>query len=168
MAAADWERLVEGLTALLPQLEERMFLLISRADETTVFVQFEQLNTELLMVTGGDDLIPAAQAMSTGGVARLAASGWSPPQPGVAGYLWHQQLAWPGRSSAYRQFAADAVGTLRDLRGVPSPRDLEYRAWREGEPPPVGITYYEEDLEPEVPHLRFPELGLDDAWAERS
>ena len=61
--------------------------------------------------------------------------------------------------------AARCVAVLRDLHAVPSPDELEYRAWREAEPDPEGVTFYPEDLEPAEPHLVLPALGVRDAQA---
>jgi len=165
-AEPGWDGLGRGLAEVLPSLEERSHLLVSWAVVPTVFVQFWQSSLELLAQTGADDLVPAEQRMGSVAADRMRSLGWgAPAEDAFARRMWHAGLAWPVRSVDYLRLAHMSVSVLRDVHQVPGPAVLEYQAWRDAEPPPLGITYHEENLEPREPHLVFPQLGIRDALA---
>ena len=132
---------------------------ISWSTVPTVYVQFAQTSESLTIRTGGEDVLPGSSRSE-----QLTALGWEPPSTDPSGQrTWHTSLGWPARSGEYAGLAQMCVAVLRDLNGVPSPEELEYRAWREAEEPPEGVTYYEDELEPAEPHLVFARLGITDA-----
>ena len=158
-----WDAFGGALAGALSQLQDRSHLLVSWADVPTVYAQFAQSSTELVVVTGADDVLPPDRRLGADGAARLQASGWSPPTAGVAGKTWHFAVPWPARSADYRRVAGLVVEVFRDVHRVPGANALEYRGWRDAQPGPEGVTYYEEDLEPAEPHLTFPDLEIRDA-----
>lgn len=159
-----WAELAQGLADELPGLEDRTFLTIWWTSDPPVYVQLEQTATALVARTGDDDVLPPDQRLSPAGRAALQEDGWVVPELDPTGRrTWTRSLAWPARSAGYQRLAAACVGVLQDVHAVPSPTELEYRAWREAEPDPVGVTFYPEDLEPAEPHLVLPQLGLRDA-----
>jgi hypothetical protein len=159
----SWDALAAGLTAALPTLEERAFLLVSWSALPPVYVQFAQEAAGLRVQSGGDDVLPAQRRLGPAGAEQLRAAGWSPPEDDPTGQrTWHLRLPWPARTEEYARLAESCVVLFRDVHGVPVPAELEYRAWREAEPPPEGVTFYEEDLEPYEPHLVLPDLPLRD------
>jgi hypothetical protein len=159
-----WESLEQGLADELPELEDRSFLTIFWAPVPMAYVQFEQSGTALTARTGADDVLPADQRLGPAGCTVLETGGWTVPEQDPAGKrTWTMTVGWPAGTEVYERLAARCATVLRDVHGVSSPTELEYRAWREAEPDPEGVTFYPEDLEPAEPHLVLPRLGLHDA-----
>ncbi len=132
---------------------------ISWSAVPTVYVQFAQSDASLTVRTGGADVVP--ESASSGA---LSSMGWEPPATDPLGQrTWHASLAWPPRFEQYQRLAQLCVAVFEDVHDVSSPDELEYRAWREAEEPPEGVTYYEDELEPAEPHLVLPRLHITDS-----
>jgi hypothetical protein len=165
-AESGWDELVHGLVQVLPTLSDRAFLLLSSADVPTVYVQFAQTPAELVVHTGADDVLPPEHRLGEVGAERMRGLGWREPgSDPQGGRSWHTAAAWPARTAEYERLARMCVAVLRHVHQVPSPDALEYKAWREAEPPPEGVTFYTDELEPLEPHLEFPALPVRDAAA---
>lgn len=153
----------EALASTFSELSERTMVTISWSAVPTVYLQFAQRSESLTVRTGGEDVLPGSAASGA-----LAGLGWEPPSTDPLGQrTWHASLGWPARSGQYAGLAQMCVAVLREVNGVPSPAELEYRAWREAEEPPEGVTYDEDELEPAEPHLVFARLEITDADAAR-
>lgn len=164
--ATSWPSFQDGLADELGGLEDRTHVTLSWSSVPTVYVQLEQTDTHLVARTGADDVLPPERRLSPEQRAGLENAGWVLPtaDPQSRG-TWSLTLPWPARAADHDRIAAACVTALRDVHQVPSPAELEYRAWRDPEPDPVGITFYPEDLEPGEPHLVLPGLGITDAQA---
>ena len=163
-AAPTWEQVTAGLAATLPQLEDRSVLTISWSAVPTVYVQVEQSATETVALTGADDVLGPDRSLRPTDRFVLEAAGWAAPEVDPTGRrTWRTSVPWPVRTEEYEQLAFRCVNVLRLVHGVPNPEELEYRAWRDAEPPPEHELYYEENLDPAEPHLSLPRLGLRDA-----
>ena len=159
-----WAELAQRLADELAGFEDRTFLTMCWTSDPTVYVQLEQTALALVARTGDDDVLPPDQRLSPAGRSALQEDGWVVPELDPSGRrTWTCSLTWPARNEDYERLAARCVAVLRDVHAVPSPGELEYRAWREAEPDPEGVTFYPEDLEPADPHLELPGLGLRDA-----
>lgn len=162
----SWDGFAEALAQVLPSLQERSYLVVSWGSVPTVYVQFAQTASQLQAKTGAGDVMPANRQIGSADTDVMRSSGWlAPEQDAGSRNTWHSVLPWPARSADYHRVAQMAVAVLRDAHRVPSPDVLEHRAWREAEPDPVGVTFYEDDLEPLEPHLEFPELRIRDGLA---
>ena len=161
-----WTSFEEGLATELGALDDRVVVTVSWSTTPTVYVQLEQTATQLLARSGADDVLPVEQRLGPERRARLETAGWVPPEvdPQSRG-TWTLAVPWPARSADHDRLAAACRTVLRDVHQVPSPAELEYRAWRHPEPDPVGVTFHPEDLEPGDPHLVLPALGITDAQA---
>ena len=157
-----WDTFSDGLAATLSELEERTTVTLSWSAVPTVYVQFSQTPEALTARTGADDVLPESAVSQ-----QLAAQGWEPPSTDPLGqHTWHTSLGWPPRSAQYAALAKMCVGVLRDLNEVPSPKALEYRAWRDSEEPAEGAFFYEDELEPAELHLVLSRLDISDAGGD--
>jgi hypothetical protein len=160
----DWDAFNAGLAAALPTLEANAFLLVSLAALPPIYVQFTQTDRFLLAQTGADDVLPPDRRLGDVGAERLRSAGWLPPDSDPSGgRTWHAQLRWPGRTADYEAMAARCTRLFRDVHAVTDPDQLEYRAWREPELPPEGVTYFDEDIDPGEAHLVLRDLPIHDA-----
>jgi hypothetical protein len=159
----DWNAFEAGLASPLPTVEANSVLLVSVAALPPVYVQFTRTDRSLLAQTGADDVFPSDHRLGSVGAERLRALGWLPPDSDPSGgRTWHAELPWPGRTAGYKAMAARCTQLFRDIHAVSDPDQLEYRAWREPELPPDGVTYHEEDIDPGKPHLVLPDLPIRD------
>jgi hypothetical protein len=159
----DWDAFEVGLASALATLQANSFLLVSVAALPPIYVQFAQNDRALLAQTGADDVLPSDHRLGSEGAERLRALGWLPPDSDPSGgRTWHAQLRWPARTADYEAMAARCTQLFRDIHAVSDTDQLEYRAWREPERPPDGVTYCEEDIDPGKPHLVLPDLPIRD------
>lgn len=155
----DWTNFSDSMAWTLSELSERTMVTVSWSSVPTVYVQVTQTSEMLTVRTGGEDVLPDSETSG-----RLAAVGWEPPSTDPLGQrTWHSSLAWPPRFEQYEELARMCVAVFQDVHGVSSPAELEYRAWRDAEEPPEGVTYYEDELEPAEPHLVLPRLQITDS-----
>ena len=154
-----WTAFAEGLRTTLRDLDERTYLIITWT-KANVFVQYAQGEDTLNAEAVADEYVPEDLELTIPQVGEMTDLGWTPPTVNPAGrFNWYIDVPWPASSAAYRHVAAASVAALR-IRGVPSPDELVYKAWREPERPPEGVTFYEEDLDHGDPNLPLPALGI--------
>jgi hypothetical protein len=162
----DWDTFEQDLALALPLLAERVRLTICWSTVPPVYVQIYSAPDRLWLRTGAGDVVGFQAGSTDAEESQLDVRGWDPPATEPSGsHAWWTSLKFPAWSTDYERVASMLVGVLRDVRGVPAPTELEYRAEREAEAPPLDEDFYEENLEPAVPHLVFRQLGIRDANA---
>ncbi|MDQ0642117.1 TY-Chap domain-containing protein [Microbacterium murale] len=152
---SEWSQFGDRLAAGFRAVSERVFLIVSARDDSRIYVQF----------AGGSDAMdaeaPGAAVVEGIDEAVLAAAGWAAPSAGQPN--WSFELPLPALTSEYAELAERCVVALRDVFGVTDPGQLVYRAWRDAEAFPQGVTLYPEQIEAldrgEDP-LEIAQLGL--------
>ncbi|MCW2525645.1 MAG: hypothetical protein JWM76_505 [Pseudonocardiales bacterium] len=161
MTISTWERFSEGLLDAIAALDDRTFLIVCLRDDDRIYVQFAQGSESLRAEAVADEFLPDDRQLGFAGADAMKSLGWVPPDLDPAGMMnWHSELDWPATTGQYRELVEMSVAALRDVYGVDSPNELGYQAWREAESPPVGVTFDADKLEPRIPHLELPQLGL--------
>ncbi len=156
---AEWAGFTEGLRTTLRDLDERTFLII-RWTKGNIFVQYAQDADALTAEAVADEYAPEDRVLTIAQVGEMTDLGWTPPTVNPAGrFNWYLDVPCPATSAVYRHVAAASVQALR-IRGVASPDELVYKAWREPQRPPQGVTFYDEDLDPGDPELQLPGLPI--------
>lgn len=156
----DWTEFRDRLQATLIELTDRSFLIVSTPGASAGYVQFAGLEDALAAEASGPEFAADVATHGPDDPTMLAA-GWvapSSPQPN-----WSFELALPALTSEYAGLADRCVVALRDVFHVADPAVLAYRAWREPEEQPPGVTWSAgriEDLDPGENPLSLPELGL--------
>ncbi len=155
----DWEAFTTKLQATLPSITDRCFLVIS-APAGTSYVQFAANSNELTAEVAGPEFATDLAAHNADSPAMLAA-GWSAPT--AASPNWSQTIPLPALSGEFAALAEQCTVALRDTHHIESPDVLRYRAWREPEYQPAGVTWQPErfeQLDPGENPLSLPMLGL--------
>lgn len=155
----SWEAFESALAGVLRDLSARSYLIVSSSPES-VYVQFAQGADVLQAEASGDSASPPVPPLSVEAVDALVGAGWTQPDFGRGGNPnWTWMLETPTLSSEYRLLAGACVLALQ-LRGVPGPESLSYRAWREAERPKQDALYYPGDLDSGDPELVLSALGI--------
>ncbi|MDT9592987.1 DUF6301 family protein [Nocardioides zeae] len=146
-----WEQYADDLTAALRTVGDRVFLIASARERPLAYVQF----------AGGPDAVDAeASGAGAGPLAYLLEDqGWQPPHPLEVN--WRSRLPRAASTAEHAELVARCVAALREAYGVRSPDDLAYRAWREREVAPSGVTWPRarfEALDPGEDPLVLPDL----------
>lgn len=128
-----WDGFEARLVAGLREVTERVLLVVSSRSNVYAYVQFAGEPNEVYAEASGFTSISAEAA------ALLATSGWA--TPGVGQPNWESSLPMPALTSEYAELAHRCVVALRDAFQVSGPEDLQYRAWREPEEAPPGVTW---------------------------
>ena len=155
----DWTEFHERLQATLRDFTDRCYLIVSAPGDGG-YVQFAAIEDELAAEASGPEFTKDVAAHAADDPVMLAA-GWTAPtraQPN-----WSFDLPLPALTREYAELAGRCVVALRDVFGVPDPQVLGYRAWREPEEQPPGVTWPAErfeQLDPGENPLPLPELGL--------
>jgi hypothetical protein len=149
-----WDELADDLAAALRTVRDRVFLIVLAAHDELAYVQF----------AGGPDHLDAeASGRHPGaGVGLLADHGWRVAHPREVN--WTSPLPVAPTTAELRGLADRCVAALRVAYGVKSPADLTYRAWREPEQAPPGVTWPQkryDELDPGANPLTFPDLEPD-------
>lgn len=154
-ARADWAGFVDRLVDAFRVLSERVSVIVSWQENPRLYVQF---------AAGADVLYAEATGpafVSGFDPTPLVTSAWV--RPDLSRPNWSFALPLPALAAEYARLAERYVVTLRDVFGVESPDALQYRAWRDPERFPEGVTLSPSQLSAldagEVP-LAIPELGL--------
>ena len=147
----EWDAFTDDLVAALRTVRDRVFLIVSARGDDLAYVQ---------LAGGPDDIAAEASGAHPGArTGLLADHGWQPPRRGEAN--WLSPLLVPATTADLHTLAARCGAALRVAYGVKSPADLSYRAWREPQPAPRGVTWPKkrfDDLDPGEDPLRFPDL----------
>lgn len=155
----DWSEFSRHLRVTLPRITDRCFLVIADPIDNG-YVQF----------AGSDDLLDAEAAgpeFVTGDAAhgvddeRMRALGWATPSRSQPN--WSCTIPLPALSTEFGVLAERCTAALRDVHHVDGPDVLSYRAWREREVQPPGVTWPAErfdQLDPGENPLLLPSLGL--------
>lgn len=152
---SEWDEFGERLASTFRQVSDRVFLIIASESDPARYVQFAGQSDRL------DAEGPATDVVADADESVLGAAGWTAPS--TAQPNWSSSLALPALTSEYAELAARCVVALRDAYGIESPDDLGYRAWREAEQMPEGVTWSAEQidrLDRGVDSLELPALGL--------
>lgn len=152
---SEWDDFENRLGAALRQVTDRVFLIVASQDAPLKYVQFAATAELLDAQAPGIDVVVAAKE------AALSGAGWAPPSDLEPN--WTSPLPRPALSAEYAALAARCVVALRDAFGVESPFQLAYRAWREAEQMPPGVTYNQAQLrrlDPGESGLELPALAL--------
>lgn len=156
-----WTELQGRLRATLRLLGDRCVLIVAApAEAGGGYVQFLGLGAALEAEASGPEFVDGP-ARHTADDPIMLAAGWaapSGPQPN-----WTYRLVQPALSGDMAALAQRCVVALRDVLHVPDPGLLGYRAWREPESQPTGVTWSVEQVaaldQGENP-LPLPSLGL--------
>lgn len=134
-----WSEFSERLVAAFRVVSDRVFLIVSLRENSRVYVQ----------LAGGSDALfaeaPGVAVVAGIDEAGLADADWAAPSVGQPN--WSFVLPLPALTSEYSALAERCVVALRDVFGVTDPGQLVYRAWRDGEAFPQGVTLYPEQIE---------------------
>lgn len=155
----DWNDLRNRLQATLPDLTDRCYLIVGASDDGG-YVQFAVCEDVLSAEASGPEFVAGPATHTTEDPTMLAA-GWVAPtraQPN-----WSFELGLPAMTSELAGMADRCVVALRDVLHVADPAVLTYRAWREAEVQPPGVTWQPErfdELDPGADPLLLPGLGL--------
>ncbi|MFT3888486.1 MAG: hypothetical protein QM713_10040 [Arachnia sp.] len=129
----SWDGFEARLVAGLREVSERVLLVVSSKTNPYAYVQFAGEENEIYAEASG------FTPVSADGAAALVSAGWA--TPGVGQPNWESSLPMPALTSEYAELARRCVVALRDAFAVSGPDDLEYRAWREPEEAPPGVTW---------------------------
>jgi hypothetical protein len=152
---SEWDEFGDRLASTFRQVTGRVFLIIASEADPARYVQFAGQDDRL------DAEAPATDVVADADESALKESGWTAPN--AAQPNWSSSLQLPALASEYKALAARCVVALRDAYGITSPDDLGYRAWREAERMPEGVTWSAEQIERMdrgVDSLDLPGLGL--------
>ncbi|MDI9628663.1 MAG: hypothetical protein QM286_08995 [Acidobacteriota bacterium] len=128
-----WEGFEERLVAGLREVTDRVLLVVYSRSNEHAYVQFIGWESEVYAEASGFTPVSAE------GAALLVAAGRMTPSVGQPN--WESSLPTPALTSEYADLARRCVVALRDVFWVSGPDDLEYRAWREPEEAPPGVTW---------------------------
>lgn len=151
-----WDAFGERLAFALRDVTDRVRLIVAVGDGPRRYVQLAAVPDRLDAEAPGVDVVADAR------VAVLAAAGWV--QPTAQQPNWSSSLERPALTVELRALADRCVVALRDGYGVASPDALRYRAWREPETMPEGVTWSQEridDLDRGDAALEIAALGLE-------
>lgn len=155
----DWNDFQSRLHRTLRDVTDRCFLIVGAVGDGG-YVQFSGLADTLSAEASGPEFVAGPATHTTDDPTMLAA-GWTAPtrsQPN-----WSAELTLPALTSEYAALADRCVIALRDVFHITGPADLGYRAWREPELQPPGVTWQPERfdaLDPGENPLPMPELGV--------
>lgn len=154
-----WDEFRDRLAQTLRTLTPRCYLIVSASGEPG-YVQFAAGGDALQAEAAGPRFVtgPAAHAADD---PALTGAGWTAPT--AAQPNWSYELPIPALTSEYAALAGRCVVALRDVYGLAGPGVLSYRAWREPETQPAGVTWSPErfgELDPGEDPLPLPGLGL--------
>ena len=157
----SWNDFGERLQRALREVTDRSVLIVAAAAELGAgYVQFIGVDDLLVAEASGPEFVTGV-ATHTAEQPIMLAAGWvapTRPQPN-----WSFDLALPALTSEYAELAGRCVTALRDVFGIAEPEVLTYRAWREPEQQPPGVTWPPErfdQLDPGENPLILPSLGL--------
>ncbi len=143
-------RLVEAFRAT----HDRVVVIISSAADPKRYVQFACQSGVLDAEAPGADVVADAKEQI------MADAGWS--APGAAQPNWTSSLELPALTTEYKALADRCIAALRHSYGIARPSDLVYRAWREPEQMPAGVTWSAErvkQLDQGSKAVEFPSLS---------
>ncbi len=155
----DWSEFTTNLARTLPAITDRSYLIISGPEETDGYVQFFADENSLNAEAAAPEFVAGKAAHSVDAPAMLAA-GWAAPTS--LDLNWHQTLPLPALSSEFATLAAQCCVALREVYHL-DPATLRYKAWREPEQQPAGVTWQPEQfdrLDPGEPDMQLPALGI--------
>ncbi|KNY05430.1 TY-Chap domain-containing protein [Microbacterium sp. GCS4] len=150
-----WDEFESALARVFRDITDRVFVIIAAEADPTRYVQFAGQPSRL------DAEAPGADVVSDADESVLRASGWMAPtteQPN-----WTAALALPALHGEYADLASRCVAALRDAFGIGAPEELAYRAWREAEQMPRGVTWSKEriaELDPGADFVVLSSLGI--------
>lgn len=155
----EWPQFEANLALALRALTPRCVLVVA-AHERGGYVQFHVTDQRLSAEASGPKYTegPAQHAADD---ATMLASGWAEPTPSQPN--WTSELPLPALTTEYAALAGRCVVALRDVFHLEAPQVLSYRAWREPETQPPGVTWEPErfdQLDPGEDPLLLPMLGL--------
>lgn len=151
----DWTGFEHGLASALRSVTERVFLIIASGADPRRYVQFAGGQQRL------DAEAPGTEVVAIANETTLSAAGWTAASFDVPN--WTSSLELPALTAEFQLLAGRCVTALRDAYGIPSPDYLWYRAWREPEQMPAGVTWSPERiarLDRGESALKLPRLGL--------
>lgn len=156
----DWETFTKHLQDTLPRLTDRCFLVITTPSGVP-YIQFAASSNTLTAEASGPAFTTPATTLHASDDPTMLAAGWNPPTPATPN--WSQTIPLPALSQEFAALAEQCMTALRDTHRVDSPHLLSYRAWREPEYQPAGVTWEPkrfDQLDPGENFLRLPTLGL--------
>lgn len=152
-----WDEFRDRLQATLRGLTARCTLIVAAPDG---YVQFACEADRLYAEAAGPGSVGGVAGHGADDPVMLGA-GWTAPTRGQPN--WSDELALPALTAEYAALADRCVTALRDVQRVTAPGVLGYRAWREPETQPPGVTWPPErfdQLDPGEDPLPLPGLGL--------
>ncbi|MGB4957018.1 MAG: hypothetical protein WBO49_01055 [Candidatus Saccharimonas sp.] len=155
----DWSIFTSNLARTLPKITERCYVIIAGPEKMGGYVQFYADEDTLHAEAAAPEFV-SNKAAHTSDSPEMLAAGWEAPTS--LDLNWHQTLPLPALSSEFTQLAAQCGVALRDVYHL-EPANLQYKAWREAEQQPPGVTWQPEQferLDPGDPQLELPNLGL--------
>jgi hypothetical protein len=130
-----WEQLAGDLTAELPRLRDADTVILRHGER---LVQFQQFPTVLHAEAASNEFLPPDQALTPDAEQKLRRLGWNEPTP--PGYCnWWYETPWPLTSTASKAIAQLLLATLREVYGVPGPRQLTYQAFNTDTAEPLTL-----------------------------
>lgn len=157
----SWSDFGDRLQCALREVTDRTVLIVAAPAELGGgYVQFICVEDLLVAEASGPEFVTAV-ATHTADQPIMLAAGWSAPtraQPN-----WSFALALPALTAEYAELAGRCVAALRDVFGIAEPESLTYRAWREPEQQPPGVTWPPERfdrMDAGRNPLPMPSLGL--------
>ncbi len=154
-----WDDFRERLRATLRELTDRCVLVVA-APGRGGYVQFAVTDAELTAEAAGPEFTAGPAAHGADDPTMLAA-GWTAPTGAVPN--WSASLVLPALTAEYAALADRCVTALREVYRIAAPEALSYRAWREPEAQPSGVTWPAERidrLDPGENPLPLPRLGI--------
>lgn len=154
-SGGGWSAFSGRLVAAFRVVSDRVFLIVSSRADRRLYVQFAGGGDVLRAEATGAEVVPGI------GTARLVSAGWG--KPGLGQPNWSSELSLPALTAEYEALAERYVVALRDVFSVAEPGQLQYKAWREAESFPQGVTFYPqqvEELDKGANPLEVPQLGL--------
>lgn len=154
-----WDDFTRALQRTLPQITERCYLIIAGQEDTDGYVQFFADENTLHAEAAAPHFV-SGRATHNVDEPKLIDAGWQPPT--ALDLNWHQTVALPALSSEFFALAVQCCVALRDVYQL-TPTDLQYKAWREPEQQPPGVTWQPqqfEQLDPGANPLLLPSLGI--------
>lgn len=155
----NWETFTANLARTLPHITERCYLIIAGPEDAGGYIQFFADDSILHAEAAAPEFVEGSAAHAADSPAMLAAH-WEAPT--ALDLNWHQTLPLPALSSEYTQLATQCSVALRDVYHL-DPTALQYKAWREPEEQPPGVTWQPEQfeqLDPGENPLELPSLGV--------
>jgi hypothetical protein len=155
----SWDEFTNALQQTLPKITERCYLIIAGPEDEGGYVQFFA-DKDTLHAEAAAPQFVSAKAEHDVDNPELLAAGWQAPT--ALDFNWHQSLPLPALSTEFAALAARCCVALRDVYQL-KPTDLEYKAWREPEEQPPGVTWQQEQfdqLDPGEKSMAHPTLGL--------